>query len=177
MIFKKGENLSLADLKEKYPEEYFSLMEEANKAAKGSLPDDNSEMETLRAENEQLKKDKARIDCDARIRKYGKKLNVEEKAEECVKKEMSFDEALVELADANSNHVKKVKDSFDDSSSTEVGTDTNKDKTVVEPDTFAEAIKLIKSRDNCSRIEAANKAKTEFKEIFDAQYENINNIE
>ena len=173
MIFAKKE-ISLDELKEKDPEAFNKIMEQARASVSVGT---SNELAEARAKIEELTKAKEREAINANIRKYGVSLGVMEVAEQCITKELSFSDALVLLADANIEYVKKVADSFEVTASAAAGITPESDVTTNEPSTFGEAIVLIKKRDNIPANEAAEKAKVEFKELFDSIYDGINKVE
>ena len=191
MIFSL-KNLTLDKLKEENLDLYQSIMDEATanvavenaniekakaeKAKAEQVPVETDEVKRLKEENAALKASQERIATDSRIREFGAKLKVKEVADECIKAGMTFNEAIVKMADANANFVKDVSESFDDTSSAQAGTDTQSSKTDVEVKTFRDAIRLVAERDSISKMEAATKAQTEFKDLFDKQYEGVYRI-
>ncbi|GAG10104.1 unnamed protein product, partial [marine sediment metagenome] len=64
---------------------------------------------------------------------------------------------------------KNVLESFVDTSSVEAGLSVEEDDPI-EPKNFGQAIRMIKERDKIEPKEASEKAKVEFKELFDAMY-------
>ena len=180
MIFNKKE-MTLEELKEKHPEDYNKLMDAAKAATGASSSEEldkaNTALANATATIIELKDKAERDEVDTKIREYGSNLGVDKIAEECIKEKMSFTDSLIKMTDEQIKHVKKVADSFDDTSSQAAGAGAEEDDTKSEPETFASAIKLIKKRDDISALEASEKAKVEYKELFDSQYETIEKIE
>lgn len=174
MIFNK--NMTLEEIKDKYPDEYAQIMETAAGSVKKET---DAKTAALEAENADLKAQVARSDVDARIREYATKLNVPEKGESLIKDGKSFEEAIVLLADENAIVNKRVEDSFKDTAPDAAGPSGEEDVTEPESEykTFGEAMVAIKKRDDCTAKEASEKAKKEFPELFAAQYEDIKKVD
>lgn len=183
MIFnkKKGEELTLEQLREKYPEDYKNLMDAAKEAVLPAKPKVEEvvvdpEKVQLVKENAELKAANERVTLDKKIKEYGGKLGVDKEATQCIEQRSSLEDSLIVMVDAHANYLSNVKKSFDDTSSAQAGTDTQPEKTETEPKTFHEAQMMIKKRDDCSLMVATEKAQVEYKELFDANYEGLNKI-
>jgi len=180
MLFGKNK-VSLEQMREEDPKAYNELMDKfkskADEDIKAELEAANKALESATNTIGELEAKAERKQIDDKIIEFGSKLGVDKEAKVCIEKEMSFVDALESMVNSHADHLKKVADSFDDTASEPVGDDGGEDVTSQEPENFGEAIVAIKKRDDCSAEEAAEKAKVEYKELFDAQYDNIAKVE
>ena len=164
MIFSK--NTKLKEVKEKDPEAYGKLLEEAtevvaenNDPKVSSLEKENSSLER---ENYELKDKLNRKEINDNISSYGDKLGVSEIADQCVKDEKSFDKSLKLMIDEHLKDESNVEKSFDKTASAQAGTGSTDNEEEEGPKDFSSAMSFIKTRDKCTATEAKEKAEKEF---------------
>jgi hypothetical protein len=165
MMFGKGK-LTVEDV-QKDPDVYNGLFE----LIKKDLTKGNDD--SLVKENKELKERLEKLENNNKIKEYGEKLKVD--TTNLIDK--SFNEALLTMVDQHIKEEKDIANSFEETASEAVGiTPKTKENggNDIEPTNFHEAMILIKKRDNCTMMEAVEKAKVEFKSLFDKTYDKMN---
>ena len=175
MLFSKNKKVNLEALKTESPEVYDELMADIKKAIGF---EQSAELEAAQKTIVELTQKTERETEDAKIIEYGKSLKVEEVMNQAIKDKVSFDVALIKMVDAHLKNIKDFVASFEDTASEAAGANLDDDdKTETEPKTFVEAMRFIANRDKITKAEAAEKAKKEFKTLFDEQYEDLLKLE
>jgi len=162
------ESVTLADLKNGDPEGYKSLLVQM-KADLGS--EESQELISAKATIEKLTKAAEAKGLSEKILSYGKALGTETIAKEAIESKSDFPSTLIKMVDAHLKGDKNIEESFDLTASQAGGVSSDiDDSNDVEPKTFSEAINLISSRDNITKVEASEKAKLEYPKIFNKLY-------
>lgn len=175
MLFSKNKKVDLVTLKTESPEIYNDLIADVRTAIGA---EDSKELLEANAKIVELTQKTERKEIDDKITEYGKSLKVETVAKACIEAKMSLAEALPKLLDSHIKGVKDTAESFKDTASAAAGANIDDDDSnVSKPKTFVEAIRIVSLRDKCTKAEAATKAQKEYKELFDAQYEDLPKLE
>jgi len=119
---------------------------------------------------DELKSELAKRDEQAKIRAYGAKLGLGDVAEECISNGLDYTQSIEKLIDSSSEKNDENLQSFEKSSSDEIGDSAGEDEDNDSPNTFASAISLVSERDGITKREASKVAKVEFPELFKKIY-------
>lgn len=175
MLFSKNKSVDLTKLKEENPDAYNALIDDVKAAINH---EESVELTEANKKIEELTQQKERDALNTKITEYGKSLKVEETAKEAIEKKMSFDDALKLMIDAHTKNAEDIAASFEETASKAAGANLDdEDKELSEPKSFIEAIRIIAARDGITKAEAAQKAKIEYKDLFDKNYETAPKLE
>ncbi len=163
----KKDKINLEEIQEKDPEGYEALM---SAAKEGVEVEQNAELAASKAEVVRLKKENARKSNDDSIKEYGEKLKVSEFAAKQIEIGASFSDALLAMVDENLKTIKDIQDSFETTGGKPAG-ESVEDGNEEEPQSWKEAINMVKERDKITGMEAAKKAMNEWPVLYDNRAE------
>lgn len=131
----------------------------------------SDELLALKAELAKTTAELSRIKEEKELITLSQKLGMENRAMELFSSGVSLKDTVFSLlSEFKAEDISQDVQEFLNSSSNPIGVSGSKDEEDLKVKTFSEAVLLISDRDKCSKAEAADKAKIEFKSLFEKMY-------